>query len=197
MVERPTHYVGMIEGRLPRHCLATPPVTLIQAFRGRTPSVTLREYAPFLVALVRLWGHTPFPVRIVRFLGQLCRFRFIDWAHIPHNLVKTTKVGICISGALPGCRAGSAQGHRTSVSAIPPNCTKVRRRATMDVLRRRTDVVLEGVALTFPLVDPWPIYIVALIMVKVFLGVSDGGQGVCAEENYPSECQNYKNQGLQ
>jgi len=45
----------------------------------------------------------------------------------------------------------------------------------MDVRCRRTDVVSEGVAPTSPLVDPRPVDIITLIMVEVFLGVSDGG----------------------
>jgi len=55
---------------------------------------------------------------------------------------------------------------------------KVRGRTMMDVQRRPTDVVLEGLTLTSSLVNPWPIYVVALVMFKIFLGVSDSGQVV-------------------
>jgi len=46
----------------------------------------------------------------------------------------------------------------------------------VDVRYRRTDAVLEGFAPTLPLVDPWPIHIVTLIMGKIFPGVSGSGQ---------------------
>ena len=46
----------------------------------------------------------------------------------------------------------------------------------MDVRRLRTDVVLEGFTPTSSLVDPRPIYIITLIMAKVFPGVSGSGK---------------------
>jgi len=51
---------------------------------------------------------------------------------------------------------------------------------------RLTDVVLEGSAPTSSPVDPWQIHIIAPIMVKVFLGVSDSGHRVCMEEILPN-----------
>ena len=53
--------------------------------------------------------------------------------------------------------------------------------------RRRTHAVLEGVAPTPSFVDPWPVYGIALVMVKIFLGVSDGVQRGCAGETLPNK----------
>ena len=49
----------------------------------------------------------------------------------------------------------------------------------MDARRRRTDVVAEGIALAPSFVDPRAVYIVAFIMVKIFLGISDDGWWAC------------------
>ena len=52
--------------------------------------------------------------------------------------------------------------------------------------RQLTDVVLEGSAATLSLTDPRAIYVVAPIMVEVFLGISNGGRRACMEEMLPN-----------
>ena len=51
---------------------------------------------------------------------------------------------------------------------------------------RLTDIVSEGSAPTFSLDDPRAIYIVALIMGEVFLGVRNSRRRKCMEEALPS-----------
>jgi hypothetical protein len=56
----------------------------------------------------------------------------------------------------------------------------------MDAWWRLTDVFSEGSAPKFSLVDPRAIYVVALTMVEIFLGVSNSGWWECIEEMLPS-----------
>jgi len=51
---------------------------------------------------------------------------------------------------------------------------------------RRTDVVSKGVAPTTSLVDPRPIHIVALVVLEIFLGMSNSGWEMCVEETLPN-----------
>lgn len=41
--------------------------------------------------------------------------------------------------------------------------------------RGRTDIVSKGVAPTAPLVDPRPIYVIAVVVAEIFPGISNGG----------------------
>ena len=51
---------------------------------------------------------------------------------------------------------------------------------------RRTNITLEGPGPTFSPVNPWSIYVIAPIMVEIFLGISNSGQGMCMEETLPN-----------
>ena len=51
---------------------------------------------------------------------------------------------------------------------------------------QHTDVALEGSSPPFSLVNPWSIYIIAPIMIEIFLGISNNGQGTCMEETLPN-----------
>ena len=110
----------------PRRCapFLVVPITL----RGRTPfSVvrgTLSRCRPFPRVLIKLRGCTSFPLVFVRFLSHLRRFRCGSWVHVFYSLDKTAKLGVCLATALPKCGAGSTRGHRTSVLAVLPNCTR-------------------------------------------------------------------------
>ena len=57
----------------------------------------------------------------------------------------------------------------------------------MNARWRLTDVVLEGFAPTLSLVDPRAIHVVALIMVEVFLSISNGARWTWVEETLPSK----------
>ena len=61
------------------------------------------------------------------------------------------------------------------------------RRRVKDVRCRLTDVVLHGSTCTFSLVNPRSIYIVALIVTEVFLGISGSEQRVRMEGTLPNK----------